>query len=74
MKKTNIIVIIIIIFFIILYLAKIAYFNTEINKLYKTIDRMQEKIDVISDELFVTKGILDGHITGELSKDAGGEQ
>lgn len=74
MKKINIVVIIIIIFLIILYLAKIAYFNIEINKLYKTIDRMQEKIDVVSDELFITKGILDGHITGELSKDVGGEQ
>lgn len=74
MKKTNIVVIIIILFLIILYLAKIAYFNTEINKLYKTIGGMQEKIDIVSDELFITKGILDGHITEELSKDAGGEQ
>lgn len=73
MKKTNVVIIIAIILLVMLYIGKIIYTNTEINNLHKKIDKLQERIDIVSDELFVTKGILNGHITGELSEDIGGE-
>lgn len=66
MKKINVVIIIVIILLVMLYIGKIIYTNIEINNLHK-------KIDIVSDELFVTKGVLNGHITGELSEDIGGE-
>ena len=73
MKKNNIISLILIVALIIIYIIKIVQLNIKTDDLYKKMDEMQNNINTMSEDLVVTQGILNGHITNELSKDIGGE-
>lgn len=73
MKKNNIISLILIVALIIIYIIKIVQLDIKTDDLYKKMDEMQNNINTISEDLVVTQGILNGHITNELSKDIGGE-
>lgn len=72
-KNNNIIPLILIAILIIIYLVKIIQFDTKTDYLKNKIDEMQNNINIISEDLYVTKGVLNGHITNELSEDIGGE-
>lgn len=73
MKKNNIISLILIVALIIIYIIKIVQLDIKTDGLYKKMDEMQNNINTMSEDLVVTQGILNGHITNELSKDIGGE-
>jgi hypothetical protein len=73
MKKNNIISLILIVALIIIYIIKIVQLDIKTDDLYKKMDEMQNNINTMSEDLVVTQGILNGHITNELSKDIGGE-
>lgn len=73
MKKNNIISLILIVALIIIYIIKIVQLDIKTDDLYKKMNEMQNNINTISEDLVVTQGILNGHITNELSKDIGGE-
>lgn len=72
-KNNNIIPLILIIALIIIYLVKIIQFDIKTDYLKDKVDEMQNNINIISEDLYVTKGVLNGHITNELSEDIGGE-
>lgn len=73
MKKNNIISLILIVALIIIYIIKIVQLDIKTDDLYKKMDEIQNNINTMSEDLVVTQGILNGHITNELSKDIGGE-
>ncbi len=73
MKKNNIISLILIVALIIIYIIKIVQLDIKTDGLYKKMDEMQNNINTMAEDLVVTQGILNGHITNELSKDIGGE-
>ena len=73
MKKNNIISLILIVALIIIYIIKIVQLDIKTDDLYKKMDEMQNNINTMSEDFVVTQGILNGHITNELSKDIGGE-
>ena len=58
---------------IIIYIIKNVQLDIKTDDLYKKMDEMQNNINTMSEDLVVTQGILNGHITNELSKDIGGE-
>lgn len=72
-KNNNIIPLILIVALIIIYLVKIIQFDIKTDYLKDKVDEMQNNINIISEDLYVTKGVLNGHITNELSEDIGGE-
>lgn len=72
-KNNNIIPLILIVALIIIYLVKIIQFDIKTDYLKNKVDEMQNNINIISEDLYVTKGVLNGHITNELSEDIGGE-
>ena len=72
-KNNNIIPLILIVILIIIYLVKIIQFDIKTDYLKNKVDEMQNNINIISEDLYVTKGVLNGHITNELSEDIGGE-
>ena len=72
-KNNNIIPLILIVILIIIYLVKIIQLDIKTDYLKNKEDEMQNNINIISEDLYVTKGVLDGHITHELSEDIGGE-
>lgn len=72
-KNNNIISLILIVALIIIYLVKIMQLDIKTDYLEDKVDEMQNNINVISEDLYVTKGVLNGHITNELSEDIGGE-
>lgn len=72
-KNNNIIPLILIVILIIIYLVKIIQLDTKTDYLKDKVDEMQNNINIISEDLYVTKGVLNGHITNELSEDIGGE-
>ena len=72
-KNNNIIPLILIVALIIIYLVKIIQLDIKTDYLKDKVDEMQNNINIISEDLYVTKGVLNGHITNELSKDIGGE-
>lgn len=73
MTKNNNISFILIILLLIIYLVKVIQLDIEIRHLEDKVDEIQNNINVISEDLYVTKGVLNGHITNELSEDIGGE-
>lgn len=73
MTKNNNISFILIILLLIIYLVKVIQLDIEMRHLEDRADEIQNNINVISEDLYVTKGVLNGHITNELSKDIGGE-
>lgn len=72
-KNNNIIPLILIVILIIIYLVKIIQLDIKTDYLKNKEDEMQNNINIISEDLYVTKGVLNGHITNELSEDIGGE-
>lgn len=72
-KNNNIIPLILIVILIIIYLVKIIQLDTKTDYLKDKVDEMQNNINIVSEDLYVTKGVLNGHITNELSEDIGGE-
>lgn len=72
-KNNNIISLILIVALIIIYLVKIMQLDIKTDYLEDKVNEMQNNINVISEDLYVTKGVLNGHITNELSEDIGGE-
>ena len=72
-KNNNIIPLILIVILIIIYLVKIIQKDIKTDYLKNKVDEMQNNINIISEDLYVTKGVLNGHITNELSEDIGGE-
>ena len=72
-KNNNIIPLILIVILIIIYLVKIIQLDIKTKKKKNKVDEMQNNINIISEDLYVTKGVLNGHITNELSEDIGGE-
>lgn len=72
-KNNNIIPLILIVALIIIYLVKIIQFDIKTDYLKNKVDEIQNNINIISEDLYVTKGVLNGHITNELSEDIGGE-
>ena len=72
-KNNNIILLILIVTLIIIYLIKIIQLDIKTDYLKNKVDEMQNNINIISEDLYVTKGVLNGHITNELSEDIGGE-
>lgn len=72
-KNNNIIPLILIVILIIIYLVKIIQLDIKTDYLKNKVDEMQNNINIISEDLYVTKGVLNGHITNELSEDIGGE-
>lgn len=72
-KNNNIISLILIVALIIIYLVKIMQLDIKTDYLEDKVDEIQNNINVISEDLYVTKGVLNGHITNELSEDIGGE-
>ena len=72
-KNNNIIPLILIVTLIIIYLVKIIQLDIKTDYLKDKVDEMQNNINIISEDLYVTKGVLNGHITNELSEDIGGE-
>lgn len=72
-KNNNIIPLILIAILIIIYLVKIIQLDIKTDYLKNKVDEMQNNINIISEDLYVTKGVLNGHITNELSEDIGGE-
>lgn len=72
-KNNNIISLILIVALIIIYLVKIMQLDIKTDYLEDKVDEMQNNINVISEDLYVTKGVLNGYITNELPEDIGGE-